>query len=287
VRKIVVGVNDREEALDALRLARELARSEDAEVVSVAAHEVGPDGESERRFVETTESRASEALAGLSHRHIAVSETPAARALGETAEDEEADLVVVGSTHRGPLGSVLPGSVGDQLLSGAPCAVAIAPRGYARGAHPGLGIVGVGYDGSEESRLALREAVALARERDAELRVVTVVPDLTWGEEPLIARDSVKERFRETLDGALAMVPDAVTTAATLELGDPAAVLARHGVDVDILVVGSRRFGPLRRVLLGSTSADLVRSAPSPVLVVPRGAKEPAGDPLSSGDPVA
>ncbi len=38
-----------------------------------------------------------------------------------------------------------------------------------------------------------------------------------------------------------------------------------------ILVVGSRGYGPLRRVLLGSVSTQLVKSAPCPVLVVPRG----------------
>ena len=32
----------------------------------------------------------------------------------------------------GKVGQILPGSVGDRLLAGAPCAVAIAPNGYAR-----------------------------------------------------------------------------------------------------------------------------------------------------------
>ncbi|HEX2104782.1 MAG TPA: universal stress protein [Solirubrobacteraceae bacterium] len=40
---------------------------------------------------------------------------------------------------------------------------------------------------------------------------------------------------------------------------------------VDLLVVGSRRWGPVRRTLLGSTSARLIRKAGSPVVVVPRG----------------
>ena len=39
-----------------------------------------------------------------------------------------ADLVVVGSTHTGRLGRVFPGSTGEKLLHGAPCAVAVVPR---------------------------------------------------------------------------------------------------------------------------------------------------------------
>lgn len=51
--------------------------------------------------------------------------------------------------------------------------------------------------------------------------------------------------------------------------GDPAAVLAEHGVEADLLVVGSRGHGPLRRALLGGVSA-VTGAAPCPVIVVPR-----------------
>ena len=69
---------------------------------------------------------------------------------------------MVGSSHRGKLGRVLPGSVGESLLRGAPCAVAVAPRGYAGAEHPAIGLIGVAYDGSEEAKLALGEAERLA-----------------------------------------------------------------------------------------------------------------------------
>jgi len=42
------------------------------------------------------------------------------------------------------------------------------------------------------------------------------------------------------------------------------------------LVVGSRNHGPVRRALLGSVAAEVMRSATCPVLVVPR--KERAAD---------
>jgi nucleotide-binding universal stress UspA family protein len=53
--------------------------------------------------------------------------------------------------------------------------------------------------------------------------------------------------------------------------GPPAETLAEAcGDGVDLLVAGSRRYGPLARVLLGSASAKLIELSPSPVLVVPR-----------------
>ena len=53
--------------------------------------------------------------------------------------------------------------------------------------------------------------------------------------------------------------------------------LARFGDEVDLLVVGSRGYGPLRRLVLGSTSDFLRRHAHGPLLVLPRAA-------LKSGD---
>ena len=58
--------------------------------------------------------------------------------------------------------------------------------------------------------------------------------------------------------------------------GREATELALQGVDLDLLVVGSRGYGPLRRTLVGSVSDELVRTAPCPVLV-PRGQVGPGG----------
>ena len=56
-------------------------------------------------------------------------DTSAARALRDAAVEQHADLVVVGSSHRGPIGRLLAGDVGSTLLQDCPCPVAIAPRG--------------------------------------------------------------------------------------------------------------------------------------------------------------
>jgi nucleotide-binding universal stress UspA family protein len=60
--------------------------------------------------------------------------------------------------------------------------------------------------------------------------------------------------------------------------GEPAEALAEAGDDLDLLVAGSRGYGPMRHVLLGSVSARLMRTCPCPLIVVPRGMASPKPD---------
>jgi hypothetical protein len=46
---------------------------------------------------------------------------------------------------------------------------------------------------------------------------------------------------------------------------------------LDVMVVGSRGYGPLKAVLLGGVSGQVIRSAACPVIVVPRGAHSTVG----------
>ena len=83
--------------------------------------------------------------------------------------------------------------------------------------------------------------------------------------------------MRNRLAEAREAIPDDIEAEATLITGDPVEAL----VDVaeapgTLLVVGSRGYGPLRRVLLGSVSTQLVRSAPCPLIVTPRGMHDTA-----------
>jgi hypothetical protein len=53
---------------------------------------------------------------------------------------------------------VLLGSVGERLLSGAPCAVAIAPRSHPARESRRTAVIAIAFDGSPEAQLALRTA---------------------------------------------------------------------------------------------------------------------------------
>src|SRR5262245_48586589 len=88
---------------------------------------------------------------------ISLRSSSAGRGLHQCAEQQDADLLVVGSHSRGLFGRVMLGDDTRASLNGAPCAVAIASRGYGELPKP-FAIVGVGYDGSPESEMALAAA---------------------------------------------------------------------------------------------------------------------------------
>jgi nucleotide-binding universal stress UspA family protein len=69
-------------------------------------------------------------------------------------------------------------------------------------------------------------------------------------------------------------LPAAQATGAAVQTevlrGRPAEALLALSREVDLLVIGSRRWGPMARVLLGGTGETLLHGAHCPMLVVPR-----------------
>ena len=198
-----------------------------------------------------------------------------ADALQALAESGEADLIVLGSTHHAHLGSVSPGSVAEHLLHGARCRLVIAPKGYARADHSQdrLRVAAVGFDGMAESFAALDEAARLASKFGGSLRVIgvaTPVPAMGAAAAAQAGGEAGPD-FQTQLRDAVAELPPELRALAVFERGDPAEkLLDAAEMGVDLLVLGSRGFGPVMRLLLGSVSARVIREAPCPVLVVPR-----------------
>jgi len=284
-RKIIVGYDDSDQAKDALTLGREIADATGAELILAGVSQFDPiwrDWDPHFRDVDAEfagELRAAADEAGAEAEHVP-SSSPA-RGLHDLAERTQADLILVGSSHRGRAGQILAGSTGMALLHGAPCAVGIAPHGYRDRAGAGIAAVAVGFDGSEEAGQALMAGSRLAAAAKAPLRLISVAvpPPRTVGKGGLAGWHTLLEAIEEQTRGRLAeagqAVPDEVEVHATLISGEPVEALTsavdRPGT---IMVVGSRGYGPLRRVLLGSVSTPLVRSAPCPVIVTPRGVHE-------------
>jgi nucleotide-binding universal stress UspA family protein len=198
-----------------------------------------------------------------------------ADALQALAERGEADLIVLGSTHRAAFGSVAPGSVAERLLHGAQCRLVIAPKGYGQGDHSQdrLRVVAVGYDGMAESQAALDEAATLARKFGASMRVIGVnSPDPAMAAAAAAqAGRGVGPDFQTRLHDAVAELEPELRALPLIEKGDPVEKLLEDAeMGVDLLVLGSRGFGPVMRLLVGSVSSRVIRCAPCPVLVVPR-----------------
>jgi nucleotide-binding universal stress UspA family protein len=221
--------------------------------------------------------------------------TSAARALQELAESVDAGLLVVGSARGGAPGRLLPGSTARRLLHGAPCPLTVVPQRWSGG----LGTIAVAYVDNREGREALHAAHALARLAGARLRVVTVVkPTIGMYQEtepyvpPVPGKDvtQVEGEHRvaaeRELRDVVASLGDEVPVEVDAFVGDVADVLADFSSHVDVLVCGSRAYGPVRSVLLGSVSARIVEHANCPVLVVPRGV-EGSLDALLAAEPAA
>jgi nucleotide-binding universal stress UspA family protein len=83
--------------------------------------------------------------------------------------------------------------------------------------------------------------------------------------------DVLRRHQGEELDRAVSAVDDQLEATAALLDGDVAEVLAHEARELDLLVLGSRGYGPVRAVLLGSVSSAVVRSIERPVVIVPRG----------------
>jgi nucleotide-binding universal stress UspA family protein len=212
--------------------------------------------------------------------------TPA-QGLERAMHELEPELVVVGATRRSAAGSMLVGTTAERVLHASACPVAVVPQGYEPPAG-GVRLIGVAFAPSPEGRDALHAAAALARSRHVGLRAITVLDPRHAGEQAsgLLARqhhdaDPAEDAHARERLGAEAIFRNAVgETASDLDVDldvlaqDPADGLVAAAAHVDMLVMGSRAYGPKRAVLLGTVSRQVMERASCPVLIVPRGASE-------------
>jgi nucleotide-binding universal stress UspA family protein len=271
-RNVLIGIDGREGGRDALALARLLAASD---AKPTLAHVCAPDASRGVLAVSAAERAGARML--LEHeRELAGDDANLAvtgprdvgHGLHELAEDCGADLIVVGSTRHGPAGRALVGDDCRAALDGAPCAVAVAPQGYSLAPHR-LQQLGVGYDASPESELALSTACDLASAGAETITVLWVVSLEDVREEKPIPADwpSATDDLVDRRTKQLAQLEGVRGVAA---YDGPREALVRFGEDLDLLVLGSRRYGTIARMVHGSVSRYVVRHAACPVLVVPR-----------------
>lgn len=276
--RLLVGFDGSDGGRDALELTRTMGAPAEASALVVAVIPYGPLPvdfealeEDAAKEAEPLFEEARERLEGMTVETRGFGGGSPAGVMTEIAEAEDVDLVVVGSPHRGAIGRALIGSVAEGLLHGAPCAAVVAPRGYAAERHEPFRRIAVAYDGTPEAKAALHRAEAVAIGTGATLEILTVVaPPVAMpgvvGYTPIDPPEPDK-----ILNEAVNSVDDKLAAHGRRLDGPPARTLAEACEDgVDLLVAGSRRYGPVMRVLLGSVSTQLIHMAPCPVLVEPR-----------------
>lgn len=190
-----------------------------------------------------------------------------AEGLDRIAADEASDLIVVGASARHGLSRLLSGDDVESVVHRAPCAVAVAPAVYS-GDRNGLARIGVAYDGSPASAVALAHAGLLAASRNAELVVRHIVePHYYPIGLPMLAPPE------GIADTALAAAREELGSPDGLELehvyGALGEELVKFSASVALLFCGSRHGGLIRRVAAGSSSNYLARHSAAPLIVAP------------------
>ncbi len=275
-RNVIVGVDEHQGGRDATALAKDLVASGGSLMMvhvyirdSLTGRGSSPDFEPADRS-ELERYAAAQHETGIDAELRSIGSPSVGRGLHELADAERADLLVVGSCRRGLVGRVMIGDDTSDALNGAPCAVAIAPFGYAE--RPAvLGEIGLAYNGSPESEHALVVARALAAEHEAKLSAFEAVSVPAYLTVP--AAGAVGESLPALVDEARARIAALGQIEPHAAYGVAAEELAVYSASLDLLVVGSRGYGPIGRLMHGSTSRQLARTARCPVLVLTRNAR--------------
>lgn len=287
---VIVGVEPSDRSRDALTLGRRLADHLGAELVAAYVHPYAEFGDLLAGGPPSEALQLIEELADSAHASVRdlaeeadvqdlrlTSASSAAAGLQALADDAGAALVVLGSSRRSGLERVLPGGTAERLLSGSSVAVAVVPAGYHVRGRP-LRVLGCGFDGSPPAREAVRWSAELARRTEARLRLLAVHRRHAFDHVSAVGAFGTRSvsaelhaQLQERVGALSAELSDDMQVEVSLLEGDPAQTLSKQSEQLDLLVLGSRGYGPLRSVLLGSVSAQVIREAACAVVVVPRG----------------
>jgi nucleotide-binding universal stress UspA family protein len=285
--RVVIGYDGSDAAEDAVAFGLTWCRSTgDVPVVATVYPEEHPLGAGRvdaewaayvRELGQETLDKA-QAVAGDAAIYRLVASTSAPRGLADLAEDVDAAAVLVGGSRQDQAGGGWLGSVADRLLHGATVPVCVVPENWQPPDGGVISRIGVAFVDTRDGYEALRAAVRTANRIPARIVLYSVVARSTehysyiaGRREEQVFYDAARASYSQALDYAVAGVPAQLEPEAVLLEGDVVERLAELGPDeVDMLVCGSRGYGPIRRVLLGGVSARLVRRSRLPVMVVPR-----------------
>lgn len=184
----------------------------------------------------------------------------------------DAAMLVVGSRGRGPVRTLLLGSVGVSLVRHPPCPVVVHRPG-----NPGIVRTGVvaGVDGTARSAPVLELGYRIAAQRDLPLTIVRGYPD-DMGSVPGFRRadgslsDLEGERLgmAEAVAGLGEKYPE-VRAQTELVRGSADSVLAARSDRAHLVVMGAHHGGLPTELMFGSVTTDVVEHASCPVAVVP------------------
>jgi nucleotide-binding universal stress UspA family protein len=274
-KNVLVGLDGRPNGRDAIALASHLI-DPDGKLTLVhvhsgdlrPSHAISPGLVRKEREASHTLLERERAAAEVSAELVSVVAMSPGRGLHEQAEEQSCDLLVVGSCSHGAFGRAMLGDDTRAALNGAPCAVAIASLGDAP---TPIAKIGVAYNASPESEAALATAHSLAAANRASVHALEVVMIPTYAYTGIMP-PAIGESIDVMLQEANSRMKELADVEGRAVYGLAGEELAAFGNEVDLLIVGSRGYGPVKRLVLGSTSEYLQRHARCSLLVLPRAA---------------
>jgi nucleotide-binding universal stress UspA family protein len=194
--------------------------------------------------------------------------TSVPRGLELAAAQAGAGLLVVGSAPHGSERQPSPGGTAIRLLNGAGCAVEVVPRSWDRSY--GVRTVAIAYVEGDEGRAALHDAHALADRAGARLRVVSAVCPRAWMDDGDDLEADLRLRAEQAGHAAVSgLLGEPVDV--DVEVREPSDYLLDVAAEVDLLICGSRGYGPTGATMLGGVTRRVTAEAACPVIVTPRG----------------
>ena len=182
------------------------------------------------------------------------------------------NLIVIGNRGKGGLAERLLGTTSSSLPAYAYCPIVVVPYtdddGNLMHLNNTITRVAVGSDESKWGLKALEIAANFAAAWDAELDVISAVPNMKGSDD-----EGVMASFKDDLEVRIKPLEEAhpdLKINKQIVPGPAVGALTKASYDHDVVVVGSRGRGGFTGLLLGSTSQGLLQHAVGPVYVVPR-----------------
>ncbi|SEG80132.1 Nucleotide-binding universal stress protein, UspA family [Thermomonospora echinospora] len=260
---VLTGYSDDSGGREALECARAIVALTGGRLTVATVHPPGRAGAAAEAG--TTLRQAAGLLDEEPADYLAQESRGVGRGLSVLAGKVGADLIVIGSAAGGARGQITIGSAADHLLHASSEAVLITPAGYTPPER--LQRITVAYVRRPQCDEAVERTAVAAARLGVPLRLLTLALD-----------EADSGRLRDDLAlavpvaaGNSGLEPSAVQTALA-EGGDVAAALARTDwEDGELLVCASSEDSAVHRVFLGEVALKVLRAAPCPVAVLPRG----------------
>jgi len=254
--------------------AAALARAYNARLIVLACADEGHAGAGEemRRGIESLVK--SNGADDLDWEGLIVKASSPAEAITREAAERRADLIVMCSRRR-PLRAALLGSTAEEVCRAAPCPVFVTHPDLENGADViKFKRIMVAHDFSDYSEMALKYAISLAQEHQAELHLLHVLntplivePELTW------VPSSVEGSYHKAARALQKAVPPEAylwcSVTNVVRWGKPYREILAYAKEqqIDLVCMGEHGSGFGMNALFGSNVDRVLRQSPCPVLV--------------------